>query len=330
MKALALLSGGLDSTLAAKVVKDLGLEVIGVNFVFPFCKKEGWEKGSSAVHRTAQQVGIPLRVVDVSEDFLKMLQQPRHGYGSQMNPCIDCKILLLQKAKAMMEREGASFLITGEVLGQRPMSQRLDALYVIERDAGVRGILLRPLSAQNLNPTIPEEKGWVDRSKLLAISGRGRRPQMELAKNFGIEDYATPAGGCLLTDPAYAHRLKDLFEHQEVTFSDLDLLVAGRYFRLTSGAKLIVGKCLKDNEKLEKLAAGGDILLSPEEEKPGPTALARGDFSDQALLETAARITARYCDQKEGPVVIIVKRAGRCETLFVEPLDDAQGRKYLV
>jgi tRNA-uridine 2-sulfurtransferase len=200
IKAISLISGGLDSTLATKVVMDLGVDVLAANFVSPFCqcsRKDGCRHEARFV---SEQLNIPLRIVNATDDFLEMLKKPKHGYGSNMNPCIDCRILMLKKSKELMDEVGASFLITGEVLGQRPMSQRRDAMRTIEKEAGVTGLVLRPLSAKLLEPTIPEEKGWVDREKLLDISGRSRKPQMKMAEDFNIKDYPCPAGGCLLTD----------------------------------------------------------------------------------------------------------------------------------
>lgn len=201
MRAIALLSGGLDSTLATKVIVDQGIEVEAVNFLTVFCTCTTHGETCLASQKAVESLGIPLSVFNVSTEFLEIVKNPKHGYGSNMNPCIDCRIFMLKKAKALMEKSGASFLITGEVLGQRPMSQRRDAMRLTEKEAGLDGLILRPLSAKFLPVTIPEKEGWVNRESLLNFQGRSRKPQMELAAYFGIRDYPCPAGGCLLTDP---------------------------------------------------------------------------------------------------------------------------------
>jgi len=224
MKAIALLSGGLDSTLAARVVIDQGIELEALNFMTVFCNCTNKGETCLASQKAVDALGIPLKVFNVSEEYLNVVKGPKHGYGRNMNPCIDCRIFMLKRAKAYMEGSGASFLVTGEVLGQRPMSQRRDAMRLIEKEGGLDGLILRPLSAKFLPPTIPEKEGWVDREKLLAIQGRSRKPQIRLAEAFGIRDYPCPAGGCLLTDPQFAKRMKDLIVHNpDFTLNDVHL-----------------------------------------------------------------------------------------------------------
>src|SRR4030067_1983115 len=222
MKAIALLSGGLDSTLAAKLVIEQGIELEALNFITVFCNCTGRGETCLASQRAVESLGIPLKVFNVSEEYLDIVKRPQHGYGSNMNPCIDCRIFMLKKAKDYMKEGSASFLVTAEVLGERPMSQRKDAMRLIEKEAGLEGVILRPLSAKLLPPSIPEKEGWIDRERLLNIQGRSRKTQIELAAFFGIQDYTCPAGGCLLTDPGFAKRIKDLMIHNpEFSINDV-------------------------------------------------------------------------------------------------------------
>jgi len=297
MKAIALISGGLDSTLATKLMQNLGIELVCLNTLSPFClcnhrSSKGCFHGTNS---TAKELGLKLVSINVTDEFLEIVKKPRHGYGSNMNPCIDCRILLFKKAKELMHREGASFVITGEVLGQRPMSQKLNTMRLIEKEAGLEDLVLRPLSARILEPTLPEKQGWVIRGKLLAISGRGRREQMALAREFGINDYPCPSGGCLLTDPEFARRLKDLMRYQDLNLNEVRLLKLGRHFRLDDKAKLVVGRNEKENQCLLNLARENDYLFLPSDDLAGPTSLGRGEFSEE-LLKLSCEITCRYCD----------------------------------
>ncbi|MCU0651824.1 MAG: tRNA 4-thiouridine(8) synthase ThiI [Candidatus Omnitrophica bacterium] len=297
MKAIALISGGLDSILAAKVIKDQNVEIFPLNFRIPFCHRD--KEVSSKSDNTAQLVrdnlGQELKIIDISEGFLKLLDKPKHGFGSNMNPCIDCKIFMLSEVKELMKEIDAQFVVTGEVLGQRPMSQHKDALQVIAKRSGLENLVLRPLSAKLLPETIPESSGWVKRSELLNFSGRSRRPQLDLANNFGIKDFAWPAGGCLLTDPEFSKRLKDLIAYKELNTDNTTLLKLGRHFRLSASAKLIVGRDEKEDLELEKLVKPQDYLFYPNEQLAGPTSLARGNL-DTELIRLSAQITCRYCD----------------------------------
>ena len=241
MKAITLLSGGLDSTLASKMVMDQGVELEAVNFLTVFCTCTHRGESCLASQKAVNRLGIPLRVFNVSDEYLDVVKHPKHGYGSHMNPCIDCRIFMLKKTQAYMKEIGASFIVTGEVLGQRPMSQRRDAMRLIEKEAELDGFILRPLSAKLLPATVPEKEGWVSREKLLDIQGRSRKPQMRLADHFGIQDYPCPAGGCLLTDPGFSMRLRDLALHEpDFSLNDVHLLKTGRHFRLSPKGKLIV------------------------------------------------------------------------------------------
>ena len=283
------MSGGLDSILAARLMTELGIDVVCVNYYIEFAVCGG---GPTAATKAAKDLGVDLRVFDITAEYLEMFRNPKHGYGANINPCIDCKIFMLKKAKAYMDEVGASFLVTGEVLGERPMSQRRDALNIIEKQAGVRGILLRPLTAKNLPPTLPEEAGIVDREKLLDIKGRGRKPQMELAAKFGIKEYPNPSGGCLLTDPGFTKRVKDLIAHDDLNLESLRLLKTGRHFRLSDKTKLVIGRDRGENDELEGLIKDGDVCLRLRD-RQGPLSIVRGP-ADEALIKKAAQIVAQH------------------------------------
>lgn len=295
VKAIALLSGGLDSILATRVILEQGISVEAVNFVTAFCTCTAKDKSCLASKSAADNLGIKLKVFEVSKEYFEIIKNPKYGYGSNMNPCMDCRIFTFKKAAEYMRSSGASFIVTGEVLGQRPMSQRRDAMQTIERDSGLSGLIVRPLSAKLLEPTTPEKTGLVDREKLLSIKGRSRKPQIRLAKEFGINDYPCPAGGCLLTDPGFAARMRDLIKHTpSFTTNDIQVLKTGRHFRLTDKAKLTVGRNEKENNRLTGLAQEDDTLLFPKDVN-GPTALIRGAFDEKTLLLSAS-IVARYSD----------------------------------
>ena len=318
-KAIGLLSGGLDSTLAVKLMTNQGIKVTALNFITPFCTCT--RKGCKhEANRIAKKFDIPIKVVAAGDEYIKMVKNPKHGYGKNMNPCIDCRIFMLKKAKEYMEEMGASFLFTGEVLGQRPMSQRREAMTIIEKEAGLEGLILRPLSAQFLKPTIPEKEGLIDREKLFGISGRWRKPQMELAEEFGIEDYQCPAGGCRLTDPQFAKRVKEAFEHDEDDIKDMNLLKHGRHFRLPSGVKVIVGRNKEENSIISRFAGERDLLM----EVVGfgsPITLLKNSC-DERDIKTAASVCVRYSNYKGKAEVRIGCRERWERTLFVEPIKE--------
>lgn len=282
-KAVAMLSGGLDSTVAIRLMLDQGIAVHAINFRSPFCTCTPRSAGcAAAVTAAAQLGGIPLERVAMGDEYLGMVARPRHGYGRAMNPCIDCRIMKMRQAADFMRRIGAGFLVTGEVLGQRPMSQHRRALEIIERNAGVEGLVLRPLSAALLQPTMPELNGTVDRTKLLSVSGRSRKTQMEYAERSDIHDYPCPAGGCLLTDPNFGRRLRDYFDHAaEPALRDMPLLKVGRHRRLENGDKIVIARNEKECEQLERLASPDEHLLIPD--FPGPTVLLQGRDLDAAV-----------------------------------------------
>ena len=321
MKAVALISGGLDSTLATKLIKEQGIEIIALNFKTPFCLCD--RKSSSGCTSHSRQVainfGIEFKVVNITEDFFKVIEKPKYGYGSNMNPCIDCRILKFRKAKEFMQEVGAAFIITGEVLGQRPMSQHRQALNIIDKESELTGLVLRPLSAKLLPETIPEKEGWVSREKLLNFSGRTRKPQIELAKRLDIKDYSCPAGGCLLTDPEFSKRIKDLIAHEGLNLNNVELLKIGRHFRLSSTARLVVGRNQLENERLFDLSKESDYLFRPLE-IPGPTALARGEFNTE-LIRFSGSVVSRYCDLNgRTEVDLIYCYRNKKEILRISPL----------
>jgi tRNA-specific 2-thiouridylase len=297
MNAIALISGGLDSLLAARFIQAQGIRVIPLHFKIPFCHydKNMSDKTGALSLLVKDNLGEELRQFDIRDEFLQLLNRPFYGFGSNMNPCIDCKILMLARAKELMKELDASFVITGEVLGQRPMSQHRHALQVIERKSGLEGLLLRPLSARRLPETIPEKEGWVQRDKLLGFGGRTRKPQMELAQSFNLKNYPNASGGCLLTDIEFSKRLKDLISYHELSIDNIELLRYGRHFRLNSDTKLIVGRNEKEDMALQKVAEENDYLFYPQEELAGPTSLGRGVFNEK-LITLSCEIACRYCD----------------------------------
>lgn len=301
IKAIALLSGGLDSILAAKLVMEQGIEVEAINFNTVFCTCTSKDGSCMASISAAKQLGIPLKVVNISREYLEIVKNPKHGYGSNMNPCIDCRIFTFIKAKEYMQESGASFLVTGEVVGQRPMSQKIHTLRHIEKETGLDGLIVRPLSAKLLEPSMPEQKGWVDRNKFLDIQGRGRKPQFQLADDLHVKDYPCPAGGCLLTDPGFAKKAKDLIEHNEFTLENINLIKSGRFFRINEGLKAIAGRDESENNRLLKMAGQDDYIFKVLHH-PGPIVLGRGAL-EKNEIDILAGIAARYSDAVSGPQI---------------------------
>jgi tRNA U34 2-thiouridine synthase MnmA/TrmU len=332
MKAIALLSGGLDSTIAARVMMEQGVELEALNFMTVFCTCTNRGATCLASQKAVETLGIPLKVFNVSEEYLDVVKHPKHGYGRNMNPCIDCRIFMLKKAKAYMEESGAVFIVTGEVLGQRPMSQRKDAMHLIEKEAGLEGLILRPLSAKVLTVTIPEREGWVDRESLLNISGRSRKPQIELADHYGIHDYPCPAGGCLLTDPGFAKRMKDLMVYDpQFSLNDVHLLKMGRHFRFSNRVKLVVGRNEEENQKIQTFAQGEDILLKVSG-FPGPLSLLRGKLNE-GDIEKAAAITVHYGKGKDlGKIEVTYKGADEDhhQSLSASPISRGEIERLMI
>jgi len=292
IKAVALFSGGLDSILAVKLIQKQGIEVKGVNFKTPFF-------GLDRTFLAAKNLDMDLEIIDITQELLKILRNPKHGLGKNMNPCIDCHTLMFKKAGEYMTKIGASFILSGEVIGERPMSQNRNSLSIIERESGYKGRILRPLSALLLAETIPEKEGLVDRNKLLDISGRSRKRQMELAVKMGIEDYPSPAGGCKLTEPAFSKKLRDLFTQESFSLEEIELLKLGRHFRLNTNIKLVVGRNKEENEKIKEFFQEGDFLFKAKNLK-GPVSLLKGACRvNDSFIDKSCQITARYCDRDE-------------------------------
>jgi len=295
MKALSLFSGGLDSQLSVCLIKQQGIEVVGINFVTPF-----FGAGDKTI-QAANDLGIELLTPNISEVYIpKVLRNPVYGYGKNFNPCIDCHGFMLKLAGEMMNDLEASFLITGEVVGQRPMSQNKSAMNAVDKLSGQRGFILRPLCAKLLDPSEPEKRGWIDREKLLDISGRSRTRQMELAEHFGITDYPSPAGGCLLTDAGYTNRLRKYFDLVPDPDPDqLAVIKLGRHFYLRDKLLLIVGRNQSENNLIQQNVLPGDILMKVAD-RPGPLAMIRStDVIDDGEMELAASIVARYSDARD-------------------------------
>ena len=294
IKAIALFSGGLDSTLAMKLIIDQGIDVIACNINTGFgSTKDRYTHMKSM----CDQVGAELRIIDIQSEYLQdVLFSPKYGYGKNFNPCIDCHAKMFEVAKRIMITEGASFLISGEVLGQRPMSQNKDALQTVLNESNCDGLLLRPMSAKCLKPIIAEETGLVDREKLEAIVGRNRERQFELATEFGLKDFESPGGGCLLTDENFSKKMRDFIAHDTFLIEDIPVLKYGRHLRLRDGAKLVVGRNQEENEKLQEMA-NSKFLHVKTSGIPGPHALLSANATD-ADKELAARIILTYCKTK--------------------------------
>ena len=285
-KGFSLMSGGLDSQLAVRVLQRAGAEVEGICFVTPFFSPKAAEQAAAAL-------GIPLNVVDFTDDEIALIENPPHGFGGAMNPCIDCHATMIRRAGEMMLARGFDFVATGEVMGQRPMSQNKQSLGIVAKSSGLEGRLVRPLSALLLEPTLPETEGKLDRTRLLDLQGRGRERQIQLAAEFGIVNYPSPAGGCKLTEEGYGRKLKDLLEHEGLRTRRLvELLAVGRHFRLPDGTGLIVGRDRNDNAVLKAESARGTLIAS--EGLPGPTALLVGGPRSDADLARARQIVAAY------------------------------------
>ncbi len=290
-KALAMMSGGLDSLLAAKLIKDQGIEVIGICFKSYFF-------GAENAIRMAKQIDIPLEVVDFSEDHFGMVKNPKHGYGKNINPCIDCHAMMMNYSGKMLDQYGADFIITGEVLNQRPMSQNKNSLDVVKKESGFSDKILRPLCAKNLTPTKMELDGLVDREKLMDIAGRSRKIQMELAEKWGIKDYPSPAGGCKLTEPNYAKRLRDLLDKKEnIDSNDLEVLRFGRHFRVSEKAKIISTRTGQEAQEIKQYLTKNDLIFLANDFN-GSMVIILGEFT-QEDIEFAAKITGRYCKGKD-------------------------------
>lgn len=328
-KAVALLSGGLDSNLAVRMMQEQGVEVEAIAVKTPFCDFDCGKGCGHRVKEVAVDLGIKLKTVYFGEEYLKMLKDPKYGYGSGMNPCIDCRGMMYNAAKEHMEKIGADFIITGEVLGQRPMSQNGNALKIIENETQTNGKIVRPLSFRHLPLTDAEVQGLVKREKLGDIKGRSRRGQLQLAKKYDIADPPNAAGGCLLTDPAFSKRVRDLYDHSKDTppdMNDVELLKIGRHFRLSDNTKLIVGRNKMENEILESLKLDDDIIIEVSNHV-GPTCLLRTKKLSQKEIEIAASTALRYSDSPKDELSNVRVRMGpknddEEKELKVNPIED--------
>jgi len=323
-KALGLLSGGLDSMLAALTLKRQGVEVTCISFVTPFF-------GAGKARRAAEQMDVPLIVKDISEIHLEMLKNPVYGYGKNLNPCIDCHAMMFRLAGEIMDQEGFDFLFSGEVLGQRPMSQNLTALHTVAKHSGCKGRILRPLSARLLPVTPMEEEGLVDREQLLDIQGRSRRRQEELAREWGVVDYPSSGGGCLLTEKSFTGRLRDLIDNQpDATPVDVELLKVGRQFRLSPQAKLAMGRNHADNERIKGLQRPADALLRTAHYS-GPLGLLSGHFGEDDLQRAAALVASYGKGQHVAQLEVLVMQGEESRTLRVAPMprDEAERLKVV-
>jgi len=329
-KIVALLSGGLDSQLAVKMMQKQGFEVSAVAIKTPFCDFDCGRGCGFEIRERADTLGVDLKTVYLGDEYIEMLKNPKHGFGSGMNPCIDCRTMMFKAAKQHMEDIGAEFIISGEVLGQRPMSQHGPALRTIEKESDLKGKIVRPLSAGLLAKTEPEVNGLIKRENLGMISGRSRRGQLALAKEYGIEDPPNAGGGCLLTDPAFSLRAKDLFGHTETpTTNDIDLLKIGRHFRLDQSTKLVVGRNHNENEMIKSLALPGDILCEARDHV-GPVSILRGE-NNSDYLDFAAQITLRYSDApKSESSTVITELNGKKTEILAKAIEELAYVKYRI
>lgn len=305
-KVVALLSGGLDSQLAVRMMQEQGFDVSAVAIKTPFCDFDCGRGCGFEIRERADDLDVNLKTVYLGDEYIEMLKNPKHGIGAGFNPCVDCRTMMFNAAKKHMEEIGAEFIISGEVLGQRPMSQHAPSLQLIEKDSGLQGKILRPLSGALLPETDAEKEGLIKRENLGMIKGRTRRKQLEMAKTYGIENPPNAGGGCLLTEPAFGIKAKDLFDHIETpTINDIDLLKIGRHFRLDEKTKLVVGRNKEENEMIKAIALANDILFEARDHM-GPVSILRGE-SAKDHIGFASSVTLRYSDapkDKEGIVTV--------------------------
>jgi tRNA U34 2-thiouridine synthase MnmA/TrmU len=335
-KAVALISGGLDSMLATRAIQEQGIHVEGINFFTGFCveghthairKKDTDKPKRNNSLWVAEQLGIKLHIIDIIEEYKQVLLNPKHGYGANMNPCLDCKIFMVNKARQWMGENGFDFIITGEVIGQRPMSQRKQTMPIVAAESGAEDLLLRPLCAQNLPITLPEQQGWVDRNRLFNFSGRSRKPQMELAKQYGFTDYAQPAGGCcFLTDESYSLKLVDLWKargERDYSLDDVMLLKVGRHIRPKANFKLIIAR--EDGEARFMSGYKREFISMNCANYRGPLMLIDGKPEEEDLT-LAAQILARYGQGREAEQVEVTirERHGAERNIIVRPLSAAE------
>ena len=326
IKAVCLFSGGLDSILATKLMLNAGIDVFALKINTPFYERA--RTGKDRARITAESLGMPLKIIDAGKEYLRIIRNPKHGHGSGMNPCIDCRIYMLKRAKAYADSIGAEFVFTGEVLGQRPMSQRIKAMKFIEKKSGLAGKIVRPLCGKLLAKTDAEKEGWIEREKLMAIRGRSRRMQICLAKELGVHDYPLPGGGCLLTCSEFARKVSDLLFYKKRVFAnDLEMLKVGRHFRFGEN-KIVVGANESDNKQLLYLKNKTDYIF----EVPGlgsPTTILKGKKTKDAI-RMAARLTLRYSDALAARVVVKYGYMKPVRGICVLPAREGEIKKFRV
>lgn len=321
MKAIGIVSGGLDSLLATRLVQEMGFELLTLHFIVGFEPTGGTEVLPASVPPAILSTGAKCQVIDIRREFLEILAHPKHGYGANLNPCIDCRILMLRHAKQKMEELSAAFVFSGEVLGQRPMSQRMQSMQLIAKESGLGEHLVRPLCGGLLPPTLPEKQGLIRREQLKCLQGRSRTAQMQLAEKMGIHGYPPPAGGCLLTDPSFSARAADLMKHRPAGVLRLEdplLLRVGRHVVLPDGGKAIIGRREEENDIIERFGSLGAILVA--EDVPGPSTLVEGSPTS-GDLDAAARLTAHYGKGKtlDQVAIKITTPDGRITKVSVSP-----------
>ncbi|MGI0056276.1 MAG: tRNA (5-methylaminomethyl-2-thiouridylate)-methyltransferase [Nitrosarchaeum sp.] len=329
-KVVALLSGGLDSQLAVRMMQEQGFEVSAVAIKTPFCDFDCGRGCGFEIRERADDLNVNLKTVYLGDEYIEMLKHPKYGIGSGFNPCIDCRAMMFTAAKKHMDEIGAEFIISGEVLGQRPMSQHGPALRTIEKASGLVGKIVRPLSAALLPETDPEKNGLIKRENLGMIKGRTRRTQLDMAKKYGIENPPNAGGGCLLTDPAFGLRAKDLFAHTETpTINDIDLLKIGRHFRLDEQTKFVVGRNKDENEMIKAIALPGDILFQARDHM-GPVSILRGKNTD-AYVKFASSITLRYSDAPKGEQAsVIINKNNTKEEIIAQHAEEESYIKFRI
>ena len=324
IRALGLCSGGLDSILSALVLRDQGIDVQWVSFETPFFSAD-------KARQASEQTGIPLLVRSITPVYMEMMRSPTVTFGKNMNPCMDCHALMFRLAGEIMTAQEFDFLFSGEVLGQRPMSQNRTSLRYVEKHSGCDGYILRPLSAKNLPATVPEKEGLVDRERLLNISGRSRKVQLQMARDYGITDFPAPAGGCLLTDKIFSRRLKDLFDHQDAILeNDLELLKLGRHMRLDADTKIIVGRTRQDNEAIGRLVDAHRHRVLRAADYPGPLVVLPSGGSDPMVM-LAAAICAGYSKAPDDePATVTIQHGKKRRTVAVLGIGPGQSKKFMI
>jgi len=331
IRIIGLVSAGLDSTLALAHMHRLGYDVVAYHFDNGFNAAVHTGKGKPLALETAAALGAAIRVIDNSRELLEVVKHPEHGYGSNMNPCIDCRILTFRRARDRMDAEGARFIFTGEVVGQRPMSQRHQAMELIDRAAGVEGLIVRPLCGQHVPPTLAEQNGWIRRDDLLDFQGRSRKPQIDLARRYGVTRYESPAGGCLLTDPGFALRMRDALRFGDPDVREVQLLKVGRHFRLSERSKAILGRNADDCNQLDALLAPGDLRIEARD-MPGPLATIRGEGTAETIRRTAALVLRYAKADPSGEHAVRVSRGkgAGAAIVSVRPAAEDEARHALI